>query len=308
MTTWFGIALIAPLLWALSTLLDKGLLAWLGEDENDTEPVFVLILYSMLFSGIAAPILFFWAQGAILVFESWAILFLIIAGIADALAVILFLFTLEREDATIVAPFSQTIPIFGFIFGMLFLSEFLTLTQILGAAIIVGGSMLITADSRAPFKARAATIAMALAAAASFAAFDTLFKLAASDEHYWGALFWVHIGLLLVGLCIVLFRPKERLGFIHSIRTNGKLLFSLNIFNEILYAAGVFLLAWALLRAPIALVSTATAYQPAFVLLGSIVLSYLLPRYFNERVEMKNMAFRAFAIVLVVLGGIILNL
>lgn len=233
---------------------------------------------------------------------------LLLAGIADACAVILFLYTLEREDATIVAPFSQTIPIFGFIFGMLFLNEFLTLTQILGASIVIGGSMLITADSRAPFKAKSTTILLALSAAASFAAFDTLFKLAASDAHYWAALFWAHLGILLVGLCIALLRPKERTGFIKSVRTSGTWLFGFNIANEILYAVGVFLLAWAILRAPIALVSTATAYQPAFVLLGSVVLSYLLPRYFNERLEMKNMAFRAFAIVLVVAGGIILNL
>lgn len=308
MSYWFGVAIIAPILWAASSLIDKGLLAYLGEDENDSDPVFVLILYSMLFSIMVAPILFFIADGAVAVFSTTDTVLLWLAGIADAVAVILFLYTLEREDASIVAPFSQTIPIFGFIFGMLFLNEFLTATQIIGAGIVIVGSMLITADSKAPFAARITTIALALAASASFAAFDTLFKLAATDAHYWAGLFWAHTGLLSVGVYIFAFRPIERAQFIHSIRTNGKLLFGFNIFNEILYAVGVFLLAWAILRAPIALVSTASAYQPVFVLIGGIILSRFLPSYFNENIGTKSIVFRFLAIAMVIAGGVILNM
>lgn len=305
---WFGVAIIAPILWAASSLLDKGLLTWLGEDEEDSEPVFVLILYSMLFSLVAAPVLFFLAKGAITVFSGREMLLLIGAGIADALAVILFLYALYREDASVIGPFSQTIPIFGFIFGMIFLGEFLTTAQIIGASIIIFGSMLITADSKSPFSARVTTIMLALSASASFAAFDTMFKLAASDAHYWGALFWAHIGMLLVGLSILIFRPKNRMEFMRSVRTSGKLLFGFNVLNETMYAVGVFLLAWALLRAPIALVSTATAFQPMFVLIGGVLLSRLLPRYFSDSLETRSIAFRSVAIVLVVIGGIILNI
>lgn len=307
MNAWFGVAIIAPILWAASSLLDKGLLMWLGEDEDDAEPVLVLILYSMLFSLVAAPVLFFLAKGAVTVFDVQSTILLICAGVADAFAVILFLYALYREDASVIGPFSQTIPIFGFIFGMIFLGEFLTTQQILGASIIIFGSMLITADSKSPFSARLTTILLALGASASFAAFDTMFKLAASDTHYWAGLFWAHIGMLMVGLTIILFRPKDRAAFFKSVQSSGKLLFGFNALNEVMYAVGVFLLAWALLRAPIALVSTATAFQPMFVLVGSVVLSRVLPKYFNESLVIRNVAFRAVAIALVVIGGIILN-
>lgn len=308
MSYWFGVAIIAPILWAASTLLDKGLLAWLGEDEDDADPVFVLILYSMLFSLAVLPILFFIADGAVSVFDTYHTSLLLLAGIADAVAVILFLYTLEREDASIVAPFSQTIPIFGFIFGMIFLDEFLTAAQIIGAGIVIFGSMLITADSKAPFAARITTIALALAAAASFAAFDTLFKLATTNAHYWAGLFWVHMGILAVGATICICKPTERMQFIQSVRTSGRAIFSLNVLNEVLYAVGVFLLAWAILHAPIALVSTAAAYQPVFVLIGGLILTRILPRYFNEQLGATNLAFRLFAIVLVVIGGILINI
>jgi O-acetylserine/cysteine efflux transporter len=65
-------------------------------------------------------------------------------------------FLLRTYSASVVAPFSLLVPIFGMSTSALFLGESFGLVRLLGAALIIGGLFFIVYQKRDPIKATAA--------------------------------------------------------------------------------------------------------------------------------------------------------
>ena len=130
---WLAFALCGPLLWAISTHLDK----YLVERYFRNADVVVLTLFTALMGLILMPIIA-WFDPAVFQRDWTSIALMAVSGILYMGAIIFYLNALQGHEASVVAPFFQSSPLFGYTLAYFILGETLSGTQMLGGLLIWG--------------------------------------------------------------------------------------------------------------------------------------------------------------------------
>src|SRR5882757_9409338 len=132
--SWLAFALCGPILWAISTHLDKYLVERYFKDTD----VAVLLVFTALMGVVLMPVIAFFEPG---VFErdKLSIVLLSLSGLLYMVGITFYLRALQGNDASVVAPFFQASPLFGYVLAYLVLGETLSAKQLMGSALIVGG-------------------------------------------------------------------------------------------------------------------------------------------------------------------------
>jgi drug/metabolite transporter (DMT)-like permease len=286
MAPWFLIGLITPTLASIGNFIDKFLIErYLVRDAS----VWVLSLYSALISVIVAPILLFFAPNAFHI-PLANIGVLMFAGMIEMLSVFLYLSALRDEETSTVVPLFQTIPIFSFVLGFVILGETLGLGQILAGLGVIVGSIILTLELEQGKRAiKWVPLLLMLSSSFCFAFYDALFKWSAIQETFWVSLFWQHVGAAVLGLAVFVLVRAHRRAFLSSIRVNGKWVFGLNTFNEVLNVVGT-----------IAIVATVTSYQPIFVFIIGLAFTLFFPKLLQENIAPRRLFQKVIAIAIIV--------
>jgi len=298
---WFFIALGAPFLWALVNISDKYLVAKYSTDKHGSGG---LVLFSSLIGVFTAAIIGILTEG---VFE---IIFLdkfllVLTGGLTITWVILYLLALEIEDVSAVVPWFMTVPIFGYLLGYLFLNETLTMKQMVGSLIILLGALLISIDFGSVKKRLKWRPALYMIVACFFISLiGVIFKYVTISGNFWISSFWQYVGLGFFGVMIFIFIPKYRHEFMFMNQSGGKKIFTLNTISESLTIVGNLLTNFALLLAPVALVYLVGSFQPAMVLLLTILCTKFFPHIAKENLTHRVLFPKITAIILMIFGSI----
>ena len=300
---WFFIALGAPFLWALVNIFDQYLVT---KYSTGTRGSGGLVLFSSLIGIFAAVIIGIFTASVFSVSLLDKFLLIITGGITIAW-IILYLFTLEIEDVSVVVPWFLTVPIFGYIFGYIFLNETLTQEQILGSFVILIGVLLISIDfsgEKRKLKWRPAFYMLLASFLISIA--GIIFKYVTIGNNFWISSFWEYVGLGGFGILLYIFVPKYRAEFMLMNRKGGKKIFTLNTFNEIHTVSGNLLTNYALLLAPVTMVYLVGSFQPAIVLVLALFSTKFFPSIIKEDLREKILLPKIIAIVIMIVGSMIL--
>lgn len=301
---WFLIALIGPVLWATVNHIDKYLLS----DRFKGSNVGALMIFSSLQTGLVLPIFYFIDRNVINVSALDAVI-LVAVGVLSIFAIMPYMYALEEEEASIVVPLFQLIPLWGYLFSYLILDERLTPIQLIGSLFIIIGSGLITMEvdeeNKIRFKRR--IILLMLLSTVLFAFYETVFKLIAVDVGFVASTFWEHIGMLIMGIIFYITIKKYRESFLSLINNQGKKIFSLNIFSESLTIVGNIATNFAVIIAPVALVLTVSGMQPLFVFVIGVSLTLFFPEFHEEKLTKKHLAIKIISILIIVTGSVIIN-
>ncbi len=303
--TWFLIALSAPFLWALVNIFDKYLVDKFSQREKEKVSGGLVLFPSIMAVIIALFILFFTANVFNLpVFNKLLLMF---SGILTIIWIIIYLYILETEDVSMVAPLFLLIPVFGFIFGFIFLGETLKFQQIIGSLVIFIGVLLISLDfsgENKKFKWKPVifmTIVCLLVATSGI-----IFKYVTVENNFWVSSFWEYAGIGLAGLIIFIFVPKYRDHFMHINRTSGRQIFLINIASELMTVSGNLLTNFALLLAPVTMVYLVGSFQPAFVLFLGLLATKFFPHIGKENLIKHVLLPKIIAIIVMIIGSVIL--
>jgi drug/metabolite transporter (DMT)-like permease len=301
---WFLIALINPLAHSIANHFDKYLLS--KHIKGGT--VGALIVFSSLFAFVALPVIFI-IRPDILTSVSWLeALILIVNGSFVSIAVALYLYALNIDEASYVAPFFQFYPLFGFVLGFIFLGEGLTANQFLAALFIVLGSLLLSIEfTKAKPKFKGKLIALMIGSSFFYAMNAVIFKSIAVDQGFINSLFWDMLGKFLFGVVLFLSFSKYRRQFLNLIESNGTKIVILNIFSELIGLVGELAIILAVLYAPIALVQSVTGVQPLFVLLLGVIITIHFPKFGKEEMSHRHLAQKITGIAIVTAGVIFLS-
>lgn len=300
---WFIIALITPITHAASNHIDKYFISKYFRNGR----VGSLVLFSSLFAVIGLPFILLIDRHVFLINAHDAAL-LMFNGFLLVMAYICYFYALEKDEASLVAPLFQLIPIFGFILGYFFLGETLTRLQFIGSLIVILGAVIISLDLDT-LKVKKAVIVLMAASSLLYAINAVLFKFVTADlQRFWPSLFWDFAGKVLFGILIFLFIKSYRRQFLHVLKTNGTWVLSLNVFNEMLAVVGEAALVFAVILAPVALAQVVSGFQPAFVFLFGILLTLFLPKFGQESLIKKHLAQKIFAIGIIIVGSTLLSL
>lgn len=301
---WFLIALIGPVMYACANHTDKYLLSkYLKNGEVGS-----LIIFASFFSVVALPIVVLiqpavfavsLAQAAILAFN----------GTLTVFAVLLYFYALHDEEASLVVPYYQTIPIFAYILGYFVLGETITLGQAGASLLILLGALSLSfaVDHTGKFTFKKKVVALMLAASVLYAVNGIIFKLVAVDEGFWPSTFWGLIGKVLLGFGFLGLVPSYRAQFLTMMKENKAAVLGLNSLSETLFIVGEAVMQYATLLAPVALVLLVNSFQPFFVLVIGIVLTLLFPSIGRESLTSRALTQKMFGIALIGIGAYLLG-
>ena len=151
-----------------------------------------------------------------------------------------YYFALKDDDASVVSPLYQTIPIFTFILGYFLLKETISPVQILAGIIIILGAILMSVDLNQPkFSIKLKPLLLMLLSSVLISIHFLLFKFIAIEGTFWRTVFWEYLGSVAVAIFLLIFIKKYREQFILVIKDNSFYVILVNAVNEIINIVGL---------------------------------------------------------------------
>jgi uncharacterized membrane protein len=196
---WLVYAFSGPVLWALSTHIDK----YLVERYFKHGSIAVLMVFTAIIGALSLPFIWFF-QPIVFALDMQSMAVISISGILYMGAIYFYLQALQTEEASTVSPFFQVAGIFGLIFGYFVLGENLSLLQIVGVLLIIAGSVLISlrfGQRARRVKTRLVILMLACALASSLS--SLIFKFFAVHYEFWSTAFWNFAGQAIFGMILM---------------------------------------------------------------------------------------------------------
>jgi drug/metabolite transporter (DMT)-like permease len=297
---WLVYAFSGPVFWAVSTHIDKYLVDRYFRHADTT----VLMVFTA-FIGILfmPPILLF--NSNVLKPGAFAIAVMIVSGILYMGAMLFYLRAIQSEEASVVAALFQASTLFTFFLGWLFLGEKLGWSKGAGCAAIVAGALILSQGRRLSLKKfKLRLVLLMLAATFVLALSSVLFKFFSIEGDYWTTNFWNFLGEALFGLVILLV-PHYRRQFLHLFRRHPGPVIGINAANELINLGGGLGVRYAMLSAPVAVVSAISATTTFFVFACGVLLTLFAPRLGHEDLSAHNLVRKGLGAVLIT-GGVVL--
>jgi drug/metabolite transporter (DMT)-like permease len=275
---------------------------------SDGKGVGAIILFSSLFSAIILPVLAFLYYSEIFTLPLTDILNLLFVGLLSAGAFYFYLKAMDIEEASIVVPLLQLIPIFAYFLSFLILKESLSSQQILYSLLIIAGVVMVSieVDLENKFTFKKKALILVSISSFLFALEDVLFKKVAVYDTFWVSTFWQYSGLVLFGLITFIISKNFREEFFQIIKGRNLNRLYLNIASETLYILGNLANNFAILLAPVAIVLVVTSYQPLFVFILGAFFSIYFPSIISEKISRKHLIHKFVSILIIIIGSYLL--
>jgi bacterial/archaeal transporter family protein len=302
---WFLIALGAPFLWGIVNIADQYLVSKYSVKEKERSSG-GLVLFSSLIGLFVALFILFFVSGLFNISLSDKILLFITGGLT-IVWIIFYLYALEIEEVSSIVPWFLVVPIFGYVLGYIFLGETLTFYQIIGCVIVLIGAVLNSIDfSGEKRRLKRKPVFYMICACLAIAISGVIFKYVTIDGSFWVSSFWEYFGLGVFGLIIYLFIPKYRREFHYMHKTGGKKIFLVNVVSELMSITGNLMTNFALLLAPVTMVFLVSSFQPAIVLILTILGTKFLPHIIKENISRQVLIPKVIAIGIMIIGSVFL--
>ena len=285
------------MLWAISVHLDKYLVERFFKDSE----VAIMVLFTALVVVLALPVIWYF-DPAVLDASASSIAFIALAGILYMTGMLFYLRALQHEEASAVAPFFQTGPLFGYVLAYLVLGETLSPRQLLGGALIIIGALFVSVrfgQTVKTFKGRLA--ALMVTCGFIMALSSLIFKVFALKVEFWTTIFWMFVGEGIFGVVLLMIPPYRR-QFMALLRANTTALLSINASNELVNLGGALGNRYALLFAPLSIVQAIGSTTTLFVFIFGVMLSIFFPRFGRETLSGRELTKKGIAAVLVAVG------
>src|SRR5215472_6433454 len=260
-----------------------------------------MVLFTALIVVLALPIIWYF-EPTVLNPSLGSIALIALAGILYMTGMLFYLRALQSEEASVVAPFFQTGPLFGYVLAYFVLGETLSPRQMLGGALIIVGALFVSlrfGRNMKTFKTRLA--ALMVTCGFIMALSSLIFKVFALRVEFWTTTFWMFVGEGIFG-AVLLMIPSYRWQFLTLLRTNTAALLSINASNELVNLGGGLGNRYALLLAPLSLVQAIGSTTTLFVFAFGVVLSVFFPRFGRETLSGRELLQKGVAAILVATG------
>jgi uncharacterized membrane protein len=294
---WLLYAFSGPLLWAVSTHIDKFLVDKYFR-HSDTA---VLMVFTALLGVIALPAIWLF-EPKVLALPWLATGVMTVSGVLYMGAMLFYLRAIQSEEASVVAPLFQANTLFTFALGLVVLHEMPHWQQLLGAGLVVAGALGLSLDKKLHFGSFKLRLVLLMCGATFVLALSSVvFKFFAVRDEFWSTTFWTFVGEGLFGVGILLV-PTYRKQFVTLFRKNPGAVIGVNAANELINLGGGLGVRYASLLAPVALVSAISATSTFFVFLFGILLTIFFPKFGREDLSARNVYQKAAGGLLIMVG------
>jgi drug/metabolite transporter (DMT)-like permease len=285
---WLLFAFSGPLLWAISTHIDK----FLVDKYFRASDTAVLMVFTALLGVLALPVIWL-LQPKVLALPWTATAVMTVSGILYMGAMLFYLRAIQSEEASVVAPLFQANTLFTFALGLVILHEIPRWPQLLGAGLVVAGALGLSLDKKLHFGSFKPRLVLLMCGATFVLALSSVvFKFFAVQDEFWSTTFWTFVGEGLFGAGILAV-PHYRKQFVHLFRRNPGAVIGVNAANELINLGGGLGVRYASLLAPVGLVSAISATSTFFVFIFGMLLTLFFPRLGREDLSARNLLQKA---------------
>lgn len=299
---WIIYALLAPILWSFSNIVDK--FAIKNLTSHYIPFIFLLSIGNIVFAGGIA----LWCFP---LHVSWSVVMLnLLSGLAIFMQYFTYSYALDDMDVSSVIPIHQSEPIFVLIITALMFHILPDVWQIVGMGLIIGGLLLLCISKAflADLKNKWHTVALLLSA--FFGAISTIVSDGLLDTHsVQTVLIFNFAGYALGGILLLLKSDWRRLIVMDIQRLNWRELgvFGLtNVFDVGGYV--FFMLALAVATGPSAIVATIISIHPLFVLGLETAVKRLYPNAISETSIHSGLMRKLISTIVIVTGVVVVSL
>ena len=296
--SWLVFALCGPILWAISTHLDKYLVERYFKDAD----VIVLLIFTALMGLVLMPIIA-WFEPGVFQRDADSIGLMALSGLLYMAGITFYLRALQGHEASMVAPFFQSSPLFGSSLAYLVLGETLTRTAAPRRRADRRSACCrfrsAGAEARAlPLAARRADALRGLRAVAVDADLQGVRRSRTNSGPR-------RSGCSRARRCSAwAFCASAAIAGSSSIcsASNGRALIALNASNELINLGGGLANRYALIFAPLAIVQALGSTTTLFVFVIGVLLTLAVPQVSRENLSAREFAQKGIAAVLVAIG------
>jgi drug/metabolite transporter (DMT)-like permease len=295
MLSFLLLAFLAPVMWALSNLIDRYILSKKLRDPFS---------YNIITIGFALTfvILIFLSVKVSTEFDAY--FYGTLVGLTFSALYILYNKAMATEEGSRVVSLIYTMPIYVAIFSKVFLGEVLGLWTYVGIALLTLSAVLVSYKKITKKTLLTSGLVLILIYAIFSAATRVISKSALADVDVWSYLFWAGIGET-VGAMLMIAAPGVRHNLKRDIATIKKetcvLLFSTELFTFMGFA--FFYMAISI--GSVSIASSVTALQPFIFLTCALVLTEFFPRLIKEEVDRSTIYLKLAAVILIVIGTLL---
>lgn len=295
---WVFLALISAFLWGWVNIGDKYLVS-----KKFTNPLVYLAI--TFFLGIFTLFFVFFGKLEILTF--WQFILLIIASLGYFLATVFYIIAIQIEEVSRINVWWNIIPIFNLLGAWFFIGEKLTATQLLALGFLILGAFLASFHAKATKVYFSKALILMILACLSYAVYDVIVRHLSFDLSYTSIYFYTVLFLAFYGLGFFCFK-KFRYDFSVQFKEISWRLIGLVFFILVLSRVALMFNMKAVSLGPVALVASMEGFQLLFVFAIAVMMSIFVPNIISEEIDKKNLLLKFFALVLMLLGIVVLNI
>ena len=297
------LTIFASFLWGATNHIDKFMISSIDKDGSSIK---TLLVFSTLIAWvIISPIWLIICNFSVGI-SNISLTCILLSSFIYVLATYFYFKALGKNDTSIVVIMFQLIPVFTYILSLIFFKENLTVHQVIGSLVIILSAVLISFDfEKKNNKSKWLALILMTLSSLFYALYFFLFDIGIRNSSYKACAFWFQIGLLILGIIFICIK-SYRVTFIKAIKNNGKKYFSLNIINEAINLIANWLVNFANVTIPLALVNVLNGFQGAFAFILGFIGVKFLPKYFDESLSKKIVIQKVSCIILSIIGLIIM--
>jgi uncharacterized membrane protein len=292
---WILLALLAHTGSAVVFVVDKSLLGSKSEVSNPLKYAF----YSALLAGVAIVILPFSYAPLTSFVLSWSAL----AGFFHIVALWLFFRALKSGESSRVVPVAgSTVPLFTFIFALMFLGETLSGRHVLAVLLLIIGGALLSVKIIGGRGLSSKVILGAIISGVFFAGYFATMKFVYSNTDSFLATFvYSRVAEALLALVVlypfVLAGKKKDMQVASAGKKKSLVIGSVFISNKILAAGSFLLLNYAINLGSVSVVNALQGTQYLLLLLLAVMVSAWWPKLFKEEISRVVMGQKVLGII-----------
>ena len=299
MNTWLIFALLAPVLWGFSNVLDCAIRREFV--KNDTAITFflaatrlpILIVFFIIIGFEIPPIN--------------AVFFILLGGMMWMSPYILYYKAIEFEEPSRVVLVMQTAPIFVLSISFFAIGETLAFYQLLAFILIIIGGILASIKKLEGIWRFSRAFWMLILATFLWAVSDVIFKKFEPEFNgFLSALTFYFLGSFLTAP-LMLAIPTAREKILKSFSGLPSRAWTLLIIDQILGISGSFAFAYALTLGKASLTSAIISIQPLIVILFSLLLSRFIKEVTAEDLSKTTLIFKGASLLFIVSVLVILS-
>lgn len=291
---WLILSVLASVLWALGTIIDKYILTKHMQDPVSYQLLYVatelpVLLVLLLFTNVSSAF-------------PWVVLG-IVAGLSHYLGLFLYFKAMMIEEASRVISLFYIGPIFTLILAATVLKENLTSSMYIGVILLVLGAISIS-YKKVEGKGTVISPALGLLLLCSFtlSIYEILTKYVLGSLDLISFFFWEFMGFV-IAASLTFSYPKIRQSFLMSVKGMSRPVLFWRFVNTYMSLTALILYFAAMSIGLASLVSGATSFEPFFVLVFAVLFSFFVPSVLKEDIGRRTLAVKALAVALIIAGA-----